>query len=292
MSAVALGFGLFVGVAIGPGTQGSLGSDRADGRSRSPDAERRHHDHGRRLPAGRARPAAGEQPGPEATGQLPGASVQPTGHILDAAALHAADDALLHAAADHHALLRRRRRSRTRRRPRTRTTDQTTTTPEDTTTALTGTVVHLNPKAGSYTTRRDGQLIAIHTGNLPDIGQNVEVDAHAARQRHLRRGGRPHSRRQARARLVRRQDQLPRSRDAASTRSRPPASRCWCAAATSARRPKLGDTVERRGAVRRQRGPSSADPRGTRGLRQAAGAAEAAARSRSSRSARSTPAPR
>ena len=28
MAAVALGFGLFVGVAIGPGTQGSLGHDR------------------------------------------------------------------------------------------------------------------------------------------------------------------------------------------------------------------------------------------------------------------------
>ena len=31
MSAVALGFGLFVGVAIGPGTEGSLGGDESDG---------------------------------------------------------------------------------------------------------------------------------------------------------------------------------------------------------------------------------------------------------------------
>ena len=60
----------------------------------------------------------------------------------------------------------------------TEQTDEDTNTDETTATLLAGTVVHLNPKAGSYSIASDdGQLTAIHTGNAPDIGQRVEVEA-------------------------------------------------------------------------------------------------------------------
>jgi hypothetical protein len=60
-------------------------------------------------------------------------------------------------------------------------TSTTTTTPnqpaEDPTTALSGTVVHINPYADSYTIADDASsLIAIHSHHPPNLGKTIEVD--------------------------------------------------------------------------------------------------------------------
>ena len=174
LSAIALGFGLFVGVAIGPGTQGSLGTTR---------------------------PVMVQVPDPDAQTTVAAASPSPGGgsHLPGTGQGG-------HASPTRRSTRRRRRsppidsssfrrRSGPHRRPPsfpttptttippvdntggTTTTDQTQTGDEtSTTTTFTGTVVHLNPKAGSYTLAADGELIAIHSGHLPDIGETLEVD--------------------------------------------------------------------------------------------------------------------
>jgi hypothetical protein len=45
------------------------------------------------------------------------------------------------------------------------------------TTALSGTVVHVNPYADSYTIADDDSLIAIHSHHPPNLGKSIEVDA-------------------------------------------------------------------------------------------------------------------
>ena len=147
MSAVALGFGLFVGVAIGPGTEGTPGTTNPMViRVPAPDE-----------PADRAR-AAGR-------GRWRRRRWHGAGPIAAAAATRRgadADDAARRSAAGvRHAVDRPRRsprpagdRRRRRRRP-TPTTDTPTTTADDRRrrprsrrrTTLTGTVVHLNPAA-------------------------------------------------------------------------------------------------------------------------------------------------
>ena len=150
MAAVALGFGLFVGVAIGPGTQGSLGTTKPMV-VQVPAPNDGTDDRGRRLAAGepdRRRRGAWAR-SRRATRRCPRST--------------------------HRDTPRRRRPTRRRRRPRYTpppiTTPSYTPPPidghdddhghhdrpdddhsaEDTTTELAGTVVHLNPKAGSYT---------------------------------------------------------------------------------------------------------------------------------------------
>jgi hypothetical protein len=170
MAAIALGFGLFVGVAIGPGTQGSLGTTRPmvvqvpatdQGTTTTADAS----------PSG-GKPdlppasSLGQKPdnsqvspfNPPATSTPPPYTPPPvasTPPITSTPYTPPITDTTT---------------------TTDTTTDQTTTTPSETTTDLAGTVVHLNPKAGSYTISSDDQLIAIHSGNLPDLGQNIEVE--------------------------------------------------------------------------------------------------------------------
>jgi hypothetical protein len=156
MSAIALGFGLFVGVAIGPGVQGSLGTTKpmviqvpapletqtatAPGAGSGGD--------GGKPPRGSPLGGNGSNPGtpppvfdaPTPTTTPP---VTPTPSI-------------------------------------TTTYQQTTTTTTDSsggaTTVFTGTVVHLNPEADSYTVAADGRLIAIHSHSPPNLGKVVEVE--------------------------------------------------------------------------------------------------------------------
>ena len=63
--------------------------------------------------------------------------------------------------------------------PVTSTTDTSTTTEpaEEPTTALSGTVVHLNPEAASYTIADEGTLTAIHSHHPPNLGKSIEVEA-------------------------------------------------------------------------------------------------------------------
>ena len=180
LSAVALGFGLFVGVAIGPGTQGSFGSN-SPVMVQVPDPNAQAA-----APAGPV-PSVGaasicrrlEQPWP----RLRAAAFTTARLVVEPADRPVLRCRRSRAPRSHRRRCRRASRRRRRRPPRShpstppRTPPTTTTQPtEPTTTTFTGTVVHLNPKAGSYTLAADGELIAIHTGNLPDIGQTLKVD--------------------------------------------------------------------------------------------------------------------
>ena len=174
MAAIALGFGLFVGVAIGPGTQGSLGTTRpmvvqvpATNDATDPTADASPSGKPDLPPAsslGQKPPGNSQVPpfNPPDTSSTPPPYTPPTTPSYTPPPI--TTPSYTPPITDTTTTT-------------DTTTDQTTTTPEDTTTALAGTVVHLNPKAGSYTISSDDQLIAIHSGNLPDIGQNVEVDA-------------------------------------------------------------------------------------------------------------------
>ena len=174
LSAIALGFGLFVGVAIGPGTQGSLGTTRPvmvqvpDPNDPAPRFRPRRPSPGGRVTPARHRPGRAQQADspfdpptssspPIDSSPFPSVPTTPTTPSFPTpptTTIPPVDNT-----------------------GGTTTTDQTQTGDEtSTTTTFTGTVVHLNPKAGSYTLAADGELIAIHSGHLPDIGETLEVD--------------------------------------------------------------------------------------------------------------------
>jgi hypothetical protein len=166
MSAVALGFGLFVGVAIGPGTQGTLGTTKpmvirvpapaAPQVVAAPPASPGGHGGGSDQPLSGGG-GGGQQP-PDSPPVFGSPGTTPP---LDSVAPPPVT-------------------------PPTTTTGGTTTDEQsdtddsasDSTTVLTGTVVHRNPEAVSYTIAADdGGLSAIHSHNAPSPGEEVEVDA-------------------------------------------------------------------------------------------------------------------
>jgi len=176
MAAIALGFGLFVGVAIGPGTQGSLGTTRpmvvqvptTDQTTTTADAS----------------PLGGKPDLPPASslGQKPDNSEvspfkPPDTSTPSYTPPPVSSTPPSYTPPSYTPPSYTPPVTDTTTTTTDTTTDETTTTPSETTTALAGTVVHLNPKAGSYTISSDDQLIAVHSGNLPDLGQNIEVDA-------------------------------------------------------------------------------------------------------------------
>lgn len=177
MAAVALGFGLFIGVAISPGADGTLGQSApvvvqvpapappltAQSRggtapSKSPGGQ---GSSGPKLPASTSSPSTGAPALTSPTPSTPPAYTPPSYTTPSYT-------------------------------PPLTTTPPVTTTPSVTTpsetspgttdavptTTLTGTVVHLNPKAGSYSIADDsGRLIAIHSQHLPTPGDVIEVPA-------------------------------------------------------------------------------------------------------------------
>jgi len=177
LSAIALGFGLFVGVAIGPGTEGTFGTakpmvirlpappetqtaavapDSADGPSGHA-GNHQSNDQDQAPPPALDPPPAVEAPSfdtPPATTTPP---TYPTTPSYPSPPSY----------------------------PTTPSTTTTTTTPTDTvpvetTTAFSGTVVHLNPEAASYAVATDdGQLVALHSHRPPVVGKRVEVEAKA-----------------------------------------------------------------------------------------------------------------
>ena len=170
LSAVALGFGLFIGVAIGPGAEGSFGTQPpvvvrvappppAETASEPPaDAGRGEGSH----QGGSARGHGGADLPPAPAFDTPPQSGAPT--ITPPIAPPV---------------------------PQTTTTSTATTTtadtghtggggPPDATSELSGTVVHLNPEAAGYTIAdADGRLTAIHSHHPPGLGREVEVEARA-----------------------------------------------------------------------------------------------------------------
>lgn len=167
MSALALGFGLFVGVAIGPGTQGSFGdSPPVVVRVALPATETASVDP---QPAGDAGGAAGAanpdagsssipRGGPSQIPAAPGPSA-PTPSFTPTTPITPITPVP------------------------TTPIPTTPTTPTDGTDqgadglvrTLTGTVVHINPVAASYAIASDGRLLAIHSHRPPAVGDVVEV---------------------------------------------------------------------------------------------------------------------
>jgi hypothetical protein len=171
MSAVALGFGLFVGVAIGPATQGSLGTTKpmvirvpapaapliAEAPPASPGGHGGGSDQGPSGGGGQHQggsPPVSDSPPPAATPPLDTIAPPPVTQPTTTSGGTTTDEQTDTGGSD------------------------TGGSASDSTTALTGTVVHRNPEAASYTIAADdGRLLAIHSRNAPSPGDQVEVEA-------------------------------------------------------------------------------------------------------------------
>ena len=156
LAAIALGFGLFAGVAIGPGTAGTLATGgpqvielpgllASDGEAEAgPEAE----------PAGLAAAGSGSEAAasesglPELESSFPEAAVEP-----EPAEPPAAEPA-----------------------PGSEPESEHETEPEPEAQVVAGVVVHANPAAGSYTVAENGGAMnAIHAAKLPAAGARVSV---------------------------------------------------------------------------------------------------------------------
>ena len=166
LSACAVGMGLFVGVAIGPGTESSLGTSAqtvvvtrspgveapslaaADGTPNDGAAQAS-------VPSGPASPAVGQPapsvaPPPATPGPItPSFPTTPAPAPIQSGGTGPAT---------------------------TDTDEETTEETEAKPTVLEGTVVHVNRLARSYAlANRDGELSAIHSSDLPRVGNRLEV---------------------------------------------------------------------------------------------------------------------
>ena len=145
LSAMALGFGLFIGVAIGPGAAGTLApAPSRSSKSRLPTRgdERRSRGGG----GGTAPP-----PSPAVARSDGQRSAFPRPHRSPANRRPAAP-----AESPHR---KRAEPARSRRREENGTEETLT---------LAGTVVHANPAAGSYTlAMKGGELVSVHAARLP-----------------------------------------------------------------------------------------------------------------------------
>ncbi|MDX6583688.1 MAG: hypothetical protein QOI10_2872 [Solirubrobacterales bacterium] len=166
MSAAAIGFGLFVGVAVGPGTEGSQGTTNPPTVEIQPPPTQTAV----APPAGSN--GGGANPGPSAGGHgsSPSSGVPPLGGTPSPPPVSAPSLPPVTTTPPIS--------------PSTTggvgSTTSTTTSqsPEQSTTTLTGTVVHINPHAASYTIADDGgDLVAIHSHRPPNIGKSIEVEA-------------------------------------------------------------------------------------------------------------------
>jgi hypothetical protein len=174
MSAVALAFGLFIGVAIGPGTQGSFGDSPATVvQVAAPPTETAVVDPGtgggagghQSTGGGGSSPGAGPAeipppPGPSTPPPAPPSFVPTTPSFVPTTPSFVPTTPSF---------------------VPTTPIAPTTTTPaagtDGLSTTLTGTVVHVNPEAASYAIASEGRLLAIHSHRPPAVGDVVEVTA-------------------------------------------------------------------------------------------------------------------
>ena len=226
LSAIALGFGLFVGVAIGPGTSAGLGTERAIVVELPPPDDTQTASV---PPAGGGDPRRGSgssgNDGSDAADPPPASSPQSTFDTPSTTPPPISSAPPISTP------------------PPVTTTpsDETTTTEdepvEETSTTLTGTVVHLNPAAASYAiTTDDRRLLAVHTHKPPAVGREVEVEAtELPNGTYFESGRRDEGGRRGRVAF----DGTVSFRDpvAGTYTVSGPASRCWSEAAPSARRP-------------------------------------------------------
>jgi hypothetical protein len=179
MSAIALGFGLFVGVAIGPGTEGSFGTT-GPMVIRVPMPEETQTAQAPSPPRNGGKPEQPSSPPPS-----PGGGGEPTGEFPEAPAPPPVLETPPPAPPVTTTPPLPEVPTTTTETPTTTTGETETegaeggsTEPEDSTTVLAGTVAHLNPHAASYTiATEDGTLRAIHSRKRPPaIGKRVEVE--------------------------------------------------------------------------------------------------------------------
>jgi hypothetical protein len=169
MAAAALGFGLFVGVAIGPGTQGTEGAAGAltvqvPEEPAQPEAPPAHTGGDAGSGAGQGtqdgsggdgQPSVPSSPPPIPSSPPPISAPPVTTPPISPTVPPVSTGGV-----------------------GTSTTSTTTTPAEEPTTELSGTVVHINPYADSYTIAADGgNLTAIHSHHPPNLGKSIEVDA-------------------------------------------------------------------------------------------------------------------
>ena len=166
MAAAALGFGLFVGVAIGPGTQGTQGASGPI----SVQVAEPPPDQTATVPSdtgngsGAGKPQEGSRGGDD-TGSLPDSPAPPLGAPAPPPATTPPITTPPVTSAPPITST-----------PSTSTTTTTTEPAEEPTEPLSGTVVHINPAADSYTIADSGSLIAIHSHHPPNLGKSIEVD--------------------------------------------------------------------------------------------------------------------
>lgn len=152
LSAMALGFGLFLGIAIGPGAAGSLATGAGQVIAVAPSGGEEQPEPAVRAEASPVEPEA--EPAP----------VEP-----EPPAAEFAEPALLPEASPEAA-------------PDEEATAGEEPAPEKTETGeaqqLKGAVVHVNPAAGSYAMAiAGGELVAVHAAKLPNAGEELTVEA-------------------------------------------------------------------------------------------------------------------
>jgi hypothetical protein len=158
LSACALGFGLFVGVAIGPGTAGTF----ATGPQQlieipSLIASGSEEDEGGTSGGGSSTPPASAAPSPAPTAESSSPEAFPSSAPLTAEPVEPPPPAEEPAPESTP--------------PASEQQDE----PE--TTQLAGTVVHTNPAAGSYALAiKGGELVPVHTAKLPRPGTKLSVE--------------------------------------------------------------------------------------------------------------------
>jgi hypothetical protein len=161
LSAIALGFGLFIGVGMSPGLNASHGTSPIVQLAQSPEG------------------VDGSHPGDAGDSDSPPALGSPVANAAAPPASPSAGPSVPPPAAP--TTTAPPPPTTTTPPPTTTTTDQTPAdTPPDNTDdeqiVLKGTVIHVNPEADSYgLTTEKGQLSAVHARKLPEVGAKLEV---------------------------------------------------------------------------------------------------------------------
>lgn len=157
LSAAALGFGLFVGVAIGPGAAGTLAI--------GPQQLIEIPDFGGSDEEGEGEVESGGSPSSSAESGAPLASAG------ESASLESFPSAAPLASESSESLPPAEEPT-----PESKPQPAEEEEPEPETTALAGTVVHANPAAGSYTLAiKGGELVPVHAAKLPLVGTKLSL---------------------------------------------------------------------------------------------------------------------
>lgn len=173
MSAAALGFGIFAGVAIGPAAEGTRGAENPVMVQVAPTPAQAPALNPRPAPS----PPADSGPGPSSDGAPPSdvpafdsgptAELTPPSFTPTPPSFTPTPPSFTPTPVPPPVAVAEESEP-----------DETTDASEPVLTALAGTIVRHNPRAASYTIAdEEGELLAIHTTELPDVAGVIEVEA-------------------------------------------------------------------------------------------------------------------